>query len=427
MKHIFSPVIARLKMRSLQKEVIKFRCEKSLKLYTRVYSFMPRFIIKWNGFSLTNHKLCSIKCLGFLLNFVLILGLLNAVSVIHVFRITDQDKTGSLKRSTVQIAGTAVLAFFGLLALNKCLSSFVVKCQQMKLLYMKLDLYKDKFDTHDSQLWKNISKFLNWAIIVGIIYPVVLTLARATAPKGNRDPMCKWLYHLFSYFECALCNKPACTKIANILLKALQFLLTFIRTAETFRILIVLFLVILYFIEMQIKTLGSIQLIFDRTGNYALAYKIFSAWRLAQQGNQFQNVLAILMTVGFFAFTTSNINIVKWIRGGSSWKTNIQYPISSFMAGFNSIVWLDTMASVSVNSSKLIRKIQLKSHLIEHKSFGFCVGGSYRKFVYRQWKSAQHVSYSCGSTFNLSKGIDIMYMHLVMMRTIEGILLSTSG
>lgn len=416
-------------MRAQEKRVTctSFYCEKTLKLFFRLFSFMPRFIFNWNGFTLNSNRLCSTQTFWFSFNFLVVAGLLNTISVIHVIIYEHQHKSQQLMRVTIQLAASTVLAVSGLSVLISCRNSFVVKCQQMKLLYTNLVQYKPELRIESSKLWKTISRFLNVIVVLCVTFPALLVTARNTARNGPKDPMGWSLYQLYSCFEPEFCTESICTSIGKILLIILQLLLSFVRSMELVRTIIVLYIVILYFVEMQLTCLRSIEMLCKRTGNYSLVYRLYNSWRVAKQEPRFQSLIALLMAVGFFLFASANINTVKWLREGSSWKSSIQYPISACISGFLTIAWLDTIASVSVHSSSLIRKMLRNCLLIQHRQFGDCIGSSYRRLIYKQWKSVLPVSYSCGSTFHLRKGIDIMYVHLVMLRTIEGILLSSPG
>lgn len=370
--------------------------------------------------------LMSRRYFWFYANFVFVLGIANLVSALNVYFKRNQAPTGPLLRTTIQLQGSVALCWIGFFTLANCFKSFILKCQQMKFLYKKLKV-KLHFTAGMGYRWKFISVFGRTVTVLAAILPVIVTLIRVAAPEGKTDPICWTIYQFFSGIEDKVCGESKCGIFFRAALHFVQFVFAYLRAAEIVRLTFILFLIIVYFLEMQTTCLSIIKILSQRSRNGDPVHILYAALRLAHQESDFMYVIGAWMGIGFWVFLICNLYTLLQIKkGGGAWKYYVQFPIISAACLFYAVASIRAIADIYVESNSIIQIMKNKRKFSEHNQIKVIASSFYRRVMHKRWKSAQPVVYSCGPTFQLTKGIDLIFLLLLLLRTIDTLLIIQS-
>lgn len=404
--------------------LLHFHCEKCLNFYSRLFSFMTKFVVEWNGVTIHSTGLYSRTYLWFYFNFIFVVSTANTGACVGVYLQRQLFPTASpLLKTTLYIQISIVFLILGFLTLANCFDSFILKCKQIKLFYSKLNT-KHKFTgKNERSSWKSIATGFKVITVVAAVLPLFVTVIRVVVANGSTDPICWTIYQIFSGIENKVCSRNYCRISLRIVTVLFQFMFTYVRIMETVRLTLILFLVHIYFMEMQITSLNKLQHICRERRNNIFLHTLYSAWRLAHQSSNYQYFIGTIMGLGFWVFVLGNVFTIMQLRNDGSWKYFIHFPVITIGAGFYTVTALRAIADINSQSQNLIRYMQQKSGLVGCKAGGISIKGKYQKLVQKLWKSAQPVWYSCGPTFPLAKGIDCKYLHLITLRTSDGLLL----
>lgn len=412
---------------------IRFHCEKSLNLYNKLYSYMSHFPVEWNGITVQTCGLQSKKYRWFYFNFFIILGLVNSTPALYILLHTKSIHY-SLIYPTAQTQAVSILCTLCLLNLMANLDSYIYKFKLMKLLNLKLYtrlIGISRISAKNlSSNWTQVAIVINFLLVLCLVLPFIMTIARIRAPGGAKDQMGWAVYEILTKIQNMTCitqlkesnsSLITCEKIFQVLTFLLQFILVYIRSAENIRFIIVFCVIFTYWLELQDTCFKIIQAIYQITQNKLIVFKWYSAWRLAHQYEWFNQIIASLMSLGFVILVMCNIITLRCVGVLGSFKVYIHFPLVSMITGFFVKTVMSCIVKTNVQSEKLILKIIKECFVVKSKVFDGR-RNSESKVALKLWKSAQPVSYFCGQYFKLVKGAELIYLYLVMLRTMEGLL-----
>lgn len=421
-----------LKPVSASQTMNDFQCEKCLNLYTTLYRYMSSFIVEWNGTTVFTKGATSRKYYWFYVNFCGVLGLVSSVPSFYILLHT-KSVPQTLIYTTLQTQTVSILCSFLLLNWISNLDTFVYKFRCMKLLNLRLYRqlnYSQLKASYPSTAWTTVAYFLNLLIIILFIIPLVLTTARTMHSTGNKDPLGWTVINIFKTIEAATCPANTNTfysfyhhKVLHGFAFTLQFILVYIRTAENCRFIAIFFVLFLYWLELQQRCLKILKILARSKSSHKLEiFKLYTAWRLAHLHECFSVFVSILMSIGFAIFVVCNIVTLRCFKVMPSWKIYIHFPIVSMITGFFVKILLTFITRIYIDSRNII-DLEMEKCLLATKATT-----SYRlrwwyNLGYRFWKSACPVIYSCGHFFKLKQGLELLYLNLVMIRTLDGLLL----
>ncbi len=412
---------------------LRFHCEKSLNLYNKLYSYMTHFPVEWNGTSVQTCGLQSKKYRLFYFNFFIILGLVNSTPALYILFHTKSIHY-SLIYPTAQTQAVSILCTLCLLTLMANFDSYIHKFKLMKLLNLKLYtrfivISRISVKTLSSN-WTQVAFVINFLLVLCLILPFIMTIARIRTPGGAKDQMGWAVYEILTRFQNMTCTEQSkesnsslltCENFFQVLTFLLQFILVYIRSAENIRFIIVFCALFTYMLELQETCFKIIQAVYQTTENKLVVFKWYSAWRLAHQYEWFNQIIASLMSLGFVILVMCNIITLRCVGVLGSFKVYIHFPLVSMITGFFVKIIMSCIVKTHVQSEKLILKIIKEWYVVKSKVFD---GRRNREstVALKLWKSAQPVSYFCGHYFKLVKGAELIYLYFVVLRTMEGLL-----